>query len=59
MRLVDLERIANRKMWKLAELYVRVPEKKRRLAFKIYLDLGDEKLSYEEALRRLKELAHS
>ena len=57
MRLVELERAANKKMRVLARLYVRVPRGKRKHAYKIYLDLGEGKISYEEALRKLRELA--
>ena len=57
MRLADLEKAANKKMRELARLYARVPRGKRRQAYKIYLDLGEGRLSYEEALRKLRELA--
>ncbi len=57
MRLAELERTANKKMWRLARVYARVPRGKRRRAYKVYLDLGEGRISYEEALRKLRELA--
>ena len=57
MRLAQLEREANRKMWILAEAYAKVPKNRKDKAYRIYLDLAKGKISYEEALEKLRKLA--
>ncbi len=57
MRLEELERISDKKVGQLAKIYAKVPKEKRKQAYKIYLDLGKGKITYEEALERLRRLA--
>ncbi len=57
MRLAQLKKEANEKMRILAEAYAKVPKNKKQKAYKIYLDLAEGKISYEEALERLKKLS--
>ena len=57
MRLARLEREANKKMRTLAETYAKVPKNKKQQAYKVYLDLAEGKISYEEALEKLRKLA--
>lgn len=56
-RLEELEREADRKMKILADLYLRVPKRKRRKAYRIFLDIAEGKITYEEGLKKLRELA--
>ena len=57
MWLDELEREADWKMLILAEVYARVPRGKKRHAYRVYLDLAKGKISYEEALERLRRMA--
>ena len=57
MRLAQLEREADRKMRVLAEVYAKVPRGRKRQAYRVYLDLAEGKISYEEALEKLRRLA--
>ncbi|MCE4620441.1 MAG: hypothetical protein F7C33_05390 [Desulfurococcales archaeon] len=52
-----MESEADRKMWILAEVFARVPRGKKRQAYRVYLDLARGKISYEEALERLRRMA--
>ena len=56
-RLEELEREADRKMKILADLYLRVPKRKRKKAYRIFLDIAEGKITYEEGLKKLRELA--
>lgn len=56
-RLAALEREADRKMRKLAEIYLKVPKSKREKAHRIFMDIALGNISYEEGLRRLRRLA--
>jgi hypothetical protein len=55
--LEELERIANERARKLDELYLKLPKNRRKQAEKIYMELGEGRITYEEALRKLRELA--
>lgn len=57
MRIEELEKISNRKVAQLVKIYAKVPRGKRRQAYKIYLDLGRGKITYEEALEKLRKMA--
>ena len=57
MWLDELEREADWKMLTLAEVYARVPRGKKRQAYRVYLDMARGKISYEEALERLRRMA--
>lgn len=53
----ELERIADERVGLLARVYARVPRERRRQAYMVYLDLARGRITYWEAVRRLRWLA--
>lgn len=52
-----LERMANEKTREFDRLYLKTPEHKRKIAYRVFLDVAEGRITYEEALRKLRELA--
>ena len=55
--LVELERIANEKAKEFDKLYLKVPRNKRKKAYRIFLEVAEGKITYEEGLEKLRRLA--
>ena len=47
----ELEREADRKLRKFDQLYMKLPKSKRRIADKIYLDIAEGRLTFEQGLK--------
>ncbi len=56
-RLVELERLADRKSREFDRLYLKVPRNKRRQAYKVFLEVAYGRISFEQGLEKLRELA--
>lgn len=57
--LAELERIADEKAREFDKLYLKVPRHKRKKAYRIFLDIAEGKITYEEGLKKLRRLAKS
>ena len=55
--LAELERIADEKAREFDEIYLKVPRRKRKKAYRIFLEVATGKITYEEGLERLRRLA--
>ena len=55
--LAELERIADEKAREFDEIYLKVPRRKRKKAYRIFLEVATGKITYEEGLEKLRRLA--
>ncbi|MEB3778892.1 MAG: hypothetical protein GSR85_01475 [Desulfurococcales archaeon] len=53
----ELERLADRKTREFDKLYLKVPKHKRKQAYQIFIDVAEGRITYKQALRKLRELA--
>ncbi|MCE4612234.1 MAG: hypothetical protein F7C07_00155 [Desulfurococcales archaeon] len=53
----ELERLADRITGEFYKLYLRVPRRKRGRAYQLFIDVAEGRITYEQALRKLRELA--
>lgn len=57
--IAELEKMANRKTREFDKIYLKVPEHKRKQAYRIFIMVAEGKLSYEQGLKELRKLARS
>ena len=57
--IIELERIADEKAREFDRIYLKVPRHKRKKAYRIFLEIAEGKISYEEGIERLRKLVRS
>ncbi len=55
--LAELERIADEKAREFDKAYLKVSRHKRKKAYQIFLEVAEGKITYEEGLEKLRQLA--